>query len=200
MLSTPPFADTLILTLEAAFGFLKDAVESRRSPMHTPSVATIGLDGQPRTRIVVLRGFDGSARTVRFHTDQRSEKFLELSADPRLSMLFYDPAVKAQIRLEGQVKLHRDDGIAEDAWQASQAMSRHCYATEPASGSVIETGGAFIVPKGRELSDDGKPNFVAVVLHFNRLEWLWLGADGHRRALFDWLKDDREPRMRWLAP
>lgn len=192
--------DTLVESCSECFRLLARAVADRRAPMHTPSVASLGLDGRPRARVVVLRGFDASARTLRFHTDVRSEKFHELSADPRIAVLFYDAALKVQIRVEGRATLHHDDAVADQAWQDSQAMSRHCYATTPAPGSAIEEGGAFHVPKGRELTDDGKPHFVAVVTHFDRLEWLWLGSDGHRRARFIWRAGEAEPQAEWQVP
>ena len=62
--------------------------------MHTPSVATLGLDGRPRIRTVVLRDFDEGAGTLRFHTDRRSEKVSELARDPRIGVHFYDEAAK----------------------------------------------------------------------------------------------------------
>lgn len=196
----PSFANSLDATHREAFRILARAVADRRAPMHTPTVSTLGLDGRPRARVVVLRGFDASARTLRFHTDVRSEKFHELSADPRIAMLFYDVALKVQIRIEGVASLHHGDAVADKAWQESQAMSRHCYATTPAPGSAIVEGHAFHVPVGRELTDDGKPHFVAVVIKFDRLEWLWLGSDGHRRARFIWRAGENEPQSEWLVP
>lgn len=191
---------TLSQSKDDCMRLLSRAVADRRAPMHTPSVATLGLDGRPRARVVVLRAFDASARALRFHTDVRSEKFHEVSADPRIALLFYDASLKVQLRVEGEATLHHGDALAEKAWQDSQAMSRHCYATMPAPGSAIEEGSAFHVPIGRELTDDGKPHFVAVVTHFNRLEWLWLGSDGHRRARFEWRANAIEPFAEWLVP
>ena len=195
----PSFADDLSLTLAEALATLRDAVRDRRSPMHTPSAATIGLDGRPRNRIVVLRGFNPEERTLRFHTDIRSEKWHELVRDPRLALLFYHPEVRIQLRLEGLAEWHQDDPVADAAWTDSQAMSRHCYAVRPEPGSQLDVAGAFVLPKGRELSDEGRPNFVAILLHYHRLEWLWLGADGHRRAVFEWT-DAASLNASWRVP
>lgn len=196
----PSFANSLDETRREAFRILARAVADRRAPMHTPTVATLGLDGRPRARVVVLRAFDVTARSLRFHTDWRSEKFDELQSDPRIAFTFYDAALKVQIRVEGEATLHHGDVVADKAWQDSQAMSRHCYATMPAPGSVVDEGNAFHVPVGRELTDDGKPHFVAVVTHINRLEWLWLGSDGHRRARFIWRAGEDEPQAEWQVP
>ncbi len=197
---THAFSDDLAATLTRAFDLLARAAADRRSPMHTPSVASIGLDGAPRSRTVVLRHFDRGERCLRFHTDIRSEKYAELTSDPRISTLFYDADKKVQLRLSGMASLHVTDEIADGAWAASQAMSRHCYATEPAPGSAIMEGGAFSIPKGRDLTEVGRPHFCAVRIKFSKLEWLWLGSDGHRRALFEWDNAASTPVMRWLVP
>lgn len=147
-----------------------------------------------------MRHFDGGERSLRFHTDIRSEKYAELQRDARISALFYDAGEKIQLRLSGHASLHVRDEIADQAWALSQAMSRHCYVTEPAPGSAISEGGAFTIPKGRVLTDEGRPHFCAVRMHFTRLEWLWLGSDGHRRAVFEWRADSIEPLMAWLVP
>jgi pyridoxamine 5'-phosphate oxidase len=196
----PQFADDLALTFSKAFALLDEAARDRHSPMHTPSLASIGRDGQPRNRIVVLRHFDAPQRCLRFHTDIRSDKFDELTHDPRCAALFYHPDEKVQIRVEGRASLHHHDAIADSAWASSQAMSRHCYAVSPSPGHAIDAGDAFTIPKGRILSDEGRPHFAAVLIQCDRLEWLWLGSDGHRRARFVWSEGASEPASDWLVP
>ena len=91
----------LSAVLERAFGLLAEGAANRRMPLHTPALATVGRDGRPRIRTVVLRGVDAEARTVRFHTDSRSDKISELADDPRYALLGYDADAKVQIRVEG---------------------------------------------------------------------------------------------------
>ena len=196
----PAFVYSLEETRAEAFRALDRAASDRRSAMHTPSVATLGLDGSPRSRVVVLRHFDGVERSLRFHTDNRSEKYAELQRDARISVLFYDAGEKIQLRLSGRASLHVSDEVADQAWASSQAMSRHCYVTEPAPGSVLSDGGAFTIPKGRTLTDEGRRHFCVVRMQFTRLEWLWLGSDGHRRAVFEWRAGSIDPLMTWLVP
>ncbi len=186
--------------LALAFALLERAVIERHSPMHIVSIASIGLDGRPRNRIVVLRAFDADLRLLRFHTDLRSDKFEELGADQRVALLFYDPETKIQLRIEGQAELHKDDAIADHAWQTSYASSRQAYGTEPAPGSVIPEGHAFKVPENTDDAAAGRRHFAAVRVRCERLECLWLGDTGHRRALFEWKAAEAEPVMRWLVP
>ncbi len=195
----PSYYDDLAGTLAEAWRLLARGVADRRSPFHHPTLATIGLDGQPQARTVVLRACDGAGRRLRFHTDARSEKVGELTADVRASLHFYDSGAKIQLRLSGVATLHRDDPAAEAAWVGSRPMSRQCYGVAPGPGTEIGAGGDFNLP---EITDEatapGRANFTAVVIEATRLEWLYLAAAGHRRARFDWTGG--ELRAAWLAP
>lgn len=201
----PLFYDDLDLTLAEAFALWSRGVKDRRSAFHTPTLATIGRDGRPRARIVVLRAFAPSQRLLRVHTDARSDKADEIAAEARVALLGYDAAAKIQIRLEGRARLHRDDAIADAAWAASRPQSRACYGTAPAPGTAIGEGGGFALPAE---GDDaalaaGRAHFTAIEIRFSRLEWLYLAQSGHRRALFRWEEagaDESRPQAGWLAP
>ncbi len=187
----PAFADDLAASRAHALAMLARGVADRRSPFHTPTLATLGEDGAPRARTLVLRGFDAAERCLRLHTDARSAKFTELSRDPRAELHLYDAGAQLQLRLRGRAGLHRGDGVADAAWAASRPFSRIIYAADPAPGMLVAAPPA--VPAD---ADSGRGDFAVILLRFDRLEWLWLCADGHRRALFTW-----EPEaMTWLAP
>jgi len=47
-----------------AFRLIARGVADRRSPFRTPTLATVGVDGRPRLRTVVLRAFDAAARRI----------------------------------------------------------------------------------------------------------------------------------------
>jgi len=190
----PPPPATLEDVLEDCLRRLARGVADRRSPFHTPSMASVGLDGAPALRTVVLRGVDVAARTLRVHTDRRSAKYAELARDPRAALHGYDPGAQIQLRLAGTVTLHAEDAVAEAAWTGSREASRLCYAIDPAPGTPVEAP----PPAPRALDAAARGNFAALVLRFDTLEWLWLSAEGHRRARFDWAGSDLTAR--WLVP
>ncbi|KAA2244013.1 pyridoxamine 5'-phosphate oxidase family protein [Salinarimonas soli] len=192
------FADNLPATLARAFDCLALGCTDRRSAAHAPALATIGLDGRPRLRTVVLRAFDPGVRRLRFHTDRRSEKTAELARDARVALHVYDAAAKFQVRLEGVATVHHDDAVADAAWASSRPFSRVCYATSPAPGASIPEGGAYTQPTP-EGADGGRGNFAAVLVRIERLETLYLAFSGHRRALFAW-RTGAEPEATWLVP
>lgn len=191
----PPYYNNLDATLKEAWLLLVRGAADRRAAFHTPQVASIGLDGTPKVRTVVLRHTDGVARMIRFHTDLRSSKVAELAQNPHIQVLAYDPAHKVQLRLSGTACIHRDDGYALAAWQRSQPQSQLCYRQDAAPG---QAGGdaAVLLSPGQH---DGRQNFAAVEISVSELEWLYLAVQGHRRARFTW-DGNGTLSATWLAP
>lgn len=194
----PDFADDLDATLRHGWACLTRGVKDRRSPFHTPTIATLGTDGRPRMRTVVLRAVDVGARSLRFHTDQRGLKSAEIRNDPRVAVHVYDPRGKFQLRGEGIAHLHETDPLAQAAWENSRMMSRACYATQPAPGTAIDAPDAFALPQDEAAIGTGAQNFSAVVITLESIETLYLDHAGHRRARFD--LDPADPQARWLVP
>jgi pyridoxamine 5'-phosphate oxidase len=76
-----------------------------RSELREPTavaLATVGADGRPSARMVLLKGFD--ERGFVFYTNYASRKGRELDANPRASLLFYWAELERQIRIEGAVE------------------------------------------------------------------------------------------------
>jgi len=178
------FADDLSLTLQEAWARLAHGVRDRRSPFHTPAIATIGLDGRPRIRTVVLREADAEQGLLRFHTDLRGAKVGELRREPRVAVHAYDPRAKFQVRVEGIADIHFDDAVADEAWGGSRQMSRACYGTEPEPGTPLDVFNGFRIPSEEEEINAGRENFCAVLIRVATIETLYLDHAGHRRARF----------------
>jgi hypothetical protein len=187
-------SDALAACLAEAFRRLARGVADRRSPFHTPALATVAPDGGPEVRTLVLRGFDPQQRTIRLHSDARSRKVTSLRHDPRCALHFYDSGAALQMRLTGFARIHEADPIAETAWHGSREASRKCYAVEPGPGAPVPAP-----PPAPEDASAGWPNFRAILIRFDRLDWLELAAAGHRRAGFFWPADGA-PEATWLVP
>ncbi|KAB1070487.1 pyridoxamine 5'-phosphate oxidase family protein [Methylobacterium planeticum] len=178
----PPFHDDLAAAWAELWRLLADGVRRGRSAFHTPSLATIGAEGRPRVRTVVLRAADPETATLRIHCDRRSDKAAELLARAPCALHAYDPESKVQIRIEGRAGLHADDAVAEAAWAGSQPMSRVCYGVEPAPGTALARGGAYAQPDPEAARALGRPNFCALLVRAESLDFLYLDRRGHRRA------------------
>jgi pyridoxamine 5'-phosphate oxidase len=195
----PSFYNDLSETLAESWRLIMRGAADRRSAFHHPTLATIGLDGRPRLRTVILRGCDAGRRSLRFHTDVRSEKVGEIGRDPRVSLQFYDPTSKIQLRLDGTATVNTDNAVADAAWEASRNFSRQCYGVMPGPGAGIAAGADFTLPVvSNEGTAPGRVNFCAVTVEIASLEWLYLASAGHRRALFRW--DGGAVKGQWLAP
>jgi pyridoxamine 5'-phosphate oxidase len=97
-LSSPPSADPFALLTE----WLADARRTEINDPNAMTLATIGLDGAPDARIVLLKGQD--ARGLVFYTNYESRKGTQLFADPRATLVFHWKSLQRQIRVQGQVE------------------------------------------------------------------------------------------------
>ena len=178
-----------------AWALLTRGVKDRRSPFHTPALATVTQDGLPEIRTVVLRGCDSHARNLRFHTDTRSAKIAEMREQPHAALHFYDPGAKIQLRV--RARLERLTGEAYDAaWDNTRPMSRECYQVTQAPGAPLSAPADVVFDAAA--TNDGADHFAPVVAHVRQIEWLYLAARGHRRALFDFT--GAQPQHSWLVP
>ena len=63
------------------------------------SLSTVDADGQPSSRIVLLKQLD--ARGFVFFTNLHSRKGRAIAANPRVALLFHWQALEVQVRIEG---------------------------------------------------------------------------------------------------
>jgi pyridoxamine 5'-phosphate oxidase len=98
------------------------------------TLATVGRDGQPSARLVLLKSVD--ERGFVFYTNLRSRKGRELAANPRAALTFHWQPLEVQVRIEG---------LAE---QVDDAEADEYFATRP-RGSQI---GAWASDQSEELA------------------------------------------------
>jgi pyridoxamine 5'-phosphate oxidase len=202
----PPFYDDLNLSLAETFRLLKTGAANRRSPSHTAVVATIDGDGTPSQRVMIVRQVDVQGRTVRFHTDSRSTKVALLKSVNSASVLVYDPDAKIQLRLSGKAWIETGSADVDAAWEASTLFARRCYMAEAGPGDLWlhPTSGLPGWIEGKQPDDNqiapARPNFALLMFEFDRLEWLYLANQGHRRALWHWDDAHEKWQGNWLIP
>ena len=66
------------------------------------ALATVGADGVPSVRMVLLKGYD--QRGFVFYTNLGSQKARELTENPKASLLFHWKSLRRQIRITGAVE------------------------------------------------------------------------------------------------
>ena len=79
------------------------------------ALATVGADGAPRIRHVLLSSYDRGR--LHFHTDERTDKAAELAADPRAAATIVWPEIPRQLGVVGSV-------VAESEAEQAAAYAR----------------------------------------------------------------------------
>ncbi len=189
-----PHDKALDRVLAESAALLAQGEADAESPWRNPTLVTLGLDGAPQARTVVLRRADFAARQVETHTDVRSAKYRELQAQPAAGLHGWDTEGRVQLRLTGSATLHTADGVADAAWASLRSQTRATYAVTPGPGTPL------VSPDDPGQTDEAgaRAAFCVVRLTFNRLEYLHLRQGGHRRARFTWTGAQR--LATWLVP
>jgi hypothetical protein len=195
-------SEDLPTILTHAWGLLVRGGADRRSPLHTPAVASVDAHGLPQARVMVLRQANRAAATLRFHTDARSPKVAQLDGKP-VSVLAYHPGENIQLRISGIARIGRDDGEVDGIWQQSTTFARRCYMAEQAPGTPLP-GPASGLPEwieGQQPTEaqiaPARPNFAVLWVGVTGIDWLHLANSGHRRAVF---RADDGWAGAWVAP
>jgi pyridoxamine 5'-phosphate oxidase len=130
----PDFTETADAPLEQFERWMADAVRSGMSDPHAMTLATVGADGRPSTRIVLLKSVDAAGLV--WFTNYRSRKAQELAANPYAAVQFHWPGLDRVVRVEGRVE------------QTSPAESDEYFAMRPLDSRI----GAWASPQSEVIS------------------------------------------------
>ena len=181
-------------TLITADQILSDAVGNSKTLFHSPMVSSLE-DSKIVSRVMVLREFDLKKRFMRFHTDYRAPKIKQFKNNNVASVVGYDPILKVQIKLQGNIEAHYQNSVTRNAWDGSTTRSKKCYSVKGGSSFKIDNPSEYDLKDGN--IDDGYINFAVLIFTFDSLEFLHLKSSGHRRALHTW---NDKYASQWLVP
>ena len=103
------------------------------------NVATVGADGRPSSRIVLLKGHD--ARGFVFYTNYESRKGGDIAANPYAALCFYWNELHEQVRVEGAVeKVSEEEG---DAYFATRPRMSQVGAWASRQSQPLDSRGTF---------------------------------------------------------
>jgi pyridoxamine 5'-phosphate oxidase len=94
--------------------WFEEAVAARVPEPNAMTLATVGADGRPAARIVLMKELD--ARGLCFYTNYESRKGRELDANPHAALVFFWVELERQVRVEGVTE--RVDVALSDAYFA----------------------------------------------------------------------------------
>ena len=161
----------------------------RHHAWRTPVLATVGCDGSPNARTVVLRKVDTNQQTLYFYTDARSAKVSELTKEPKAVLAFWSGGLNWQLRVKVEISVATDGPEIQALWQrVQQSASAADYLATEAPGTERTTG----FSTAQNLSGDH--HFALLNAQVLQMDWLELGHGAHRRARLS------ADTWQWLVP
>jgi pyridoxamine 5'-phosphate oxidase len=82
--------------------WFEQAVRAGLEEVNAMTLATVGANGTPNARIVLLKDLEDNGFI--FYTNYDSNKGRELAANPNASLVFFWPALQRQVRINGLVE------------------------------------------------------------------------------------------------
>ncbi len=184
------------------WSLLTNAVKDRSSDFRTP-IFICGNEKDFDGRVVVLRKANQKNNFIQYHSDIRSTKIEKIKKNSNCSILFYGKKEKIQLRIKVNCEVNYNNQVTKESWEKTGHISRKCYLVTkgPGTESNIPTSGLntkfdnFDFTK--EQSEKGYKNFSVIKCEIKSIEWLYLAAKGHRRALIDM---GIPKKFTWLIP
>lgn len=165
--------------------WFNDAVDARLPEPNAMTLATVGADGRPSARVVLVKDVDH--RGVVWYTNYRSRKGEELAANPQAALVFHWVKLERQVRVEGRVA--RVPAEESDAYYAARPLDSRLGAWASPQSQVIANRGVLVANAAQAAVERG--------LHPPRPEWwggyrlvpdVWEFWQGRRSRLHDRLR------------
>ena len=154
-------------------GFLEDSLVENGHPWKVFTLSTVDQECRPHSRSVVLREVDVQNWLIRFYSDARSPKILQLQHNPNVSLCFWNPQLKRQLRAEGVARLISDSKAIDERWKSvKNGPTVGDYTTMIAPGSVVDSIVEFVEQNW----------FCVVEIEISSFDLLHLNREGHQRV------------------
>ncbi|HET8745303.1 MAG TPA: pyridoxamine 5'-phosphate oxidase [Ramlibacter sp.] len=125
--------------------WLAEAIAGQVPEPNAMTVATVGSNLRPSTRIVLVKGYD--ARGIVWYTNYESRKGLELAGNPYAALQFHWVELERVVRIEGRVE---KTGEGEsDAYYASRPLDSRIGAWASPQSQVIPGRGVLVANAAR---------------------------------------------------
>ncbi len=115
--------------------WFKEALAAKLPEPNTMTLATVGDDGRPSARIVLIKAVDD--RGFVFFTNYESRKGRDLDANPHAALLFYWIELERQVRIEGHIEKTTEE--ESDRYFASRPLGSRIGAWASEQSTVIDS-------------------------------------------------------------
>ena len=114
--------------------WLQEAIAAEVPEPNAMTLATVGSDLRPSTRIVLIKGYD--ERGIVWYTNYQSRKGEQLAGNPFAALQFHWVELERVVRIEGQVEKVSD--AESDAYFQSRPLDSRIGAWASPQSQVIE--------------------------------------------------------------
>lgn len=182
--------------------WFSEAVNAKVPEPNAMTLATVGPDLRPSTRVVLLKGLD--ARGLVWYTNYESRKGRELEANPNAALQFFWVELERVVRIEGKVEKVAD--VESDVYYRSRPLGSRIGAWASPQSQVIPSRATleatWAEEQARQGADPVRPaNWGGYRLVPERWEF-WQGRSSrlHDRICFSRAADAEGWELFRLAP
>ena len=175
--------------------WLNQAIEGDLPEPNAMTLATVGADLRPSTRVVLIKGFD--AQGIVWYTNYGSRKGQELGGNPFAALQFHWVELERVVRIEGVVEKVSD--AESDAYFHSRPLDSRIGAWASPQSQVIESRTVLVTNAAKFgaqflLRPPRPPHWGGYRLKPERWEF-W---QGRKSRLHDWLRYSAQADGAWL--
>jgi pyridoxamine 5'-phosphate oxidase len=120
--------------------WLKEAISGELPEPNAMTVATVGPDLRPSTRVVLIKGYD--ERGIVWYTNYQSRKGSELAGNPFAALQFHWVELERVVRIEGRVE--RVSAEESDAYFHSRPLDSRIGAWASPQSQVIDSRAVLV--------------------------------------------------------
>ncbi|MEO7150909.1 MAG: pyridoxamine 5'-phosphate oxidase [Burkholderiaceae bacterium] len=125
--------------------WLDQAIAGQIPEPNAMTLATVGADGRPSTRVVLIKGLDASG--IVWFTNYDSRKGRELAAQPQAALQFHWVELERVVRIEGRAE--RVEAELSDTYYRSRPMDSRIGAWASPQSQVIDGRGVLVASAAR---------------------------------------------------
>ncbi|MBQ0933369.1 pyridoxamine 5'-phosphate oxidase [Ideonella sp. 4Y16] len=131
--------------------WLQEAIDAGVAEPNAMTLATVGADGRPSTRIVLIKGVD--ARGLVWYTNYESRKGQELAANPVAALQFHWVVMERVVRVEGRVE--KVSAEESDAYFQSRPLDSRLGAWASPQSQVIASRAVLVANAAKAAARHG---------------------------------------------
>jgi pyridoxamine 5'-phosphate oxidase len=120
--------------------WLNQAIASELPEPNAMTLATVGSNMRPSTRVVLIKGYD--AQGIVWYTNYESQKGLELAGNPHAALQFHWVEMERVVRIEGLVE--KVSPQESDAYFHSRPLDSRVGAWASPQSQVISNRGVLV--------------------------------------------------------